>query len=149
MISIDEACSDSSAKYWAIILKDCASEVLLARTATTPGLRFDGRPLLVYDVDRVYGYKSANEDPFLPQGIKLRLREKKPRVFGKISPESLEGWRVLRTQFPLAGQELKEALSAIHEALESDLYSTGKTRLRIKDCIVLESVYEPQGSYKV
>ena len=149
MINIDEACSDSSAKYWAIILKDYASEVLLALTAKTPCLRFNGKPLLVYNVHRVDGYKSADEDPFLPQGIKLKLREKKPRVFGKISSGSLEGWHVLRTQFPLAGEELKEALSAIHKALKSDIYSTGKQRLRIEDCIVLESIYEPQVLYRV
>jgi len=143
MINIDEVCKDGEAKYYAAVLFDNAAMTLLAGTFTESAIETPGGPLVAYNVYRSDEYQKMEKDASLPESLKSKLREHNPNLEANFTSPSLEGWHVLRTPTQLAGEQLRETLTAIQKTLDSQFYSKSQSRLgTVRDSLVMEEVYK-------
>ena len=143
MIPIDEVCQDGEAKYYAAVLRNNAATRLFASTFIEPAITTPHEPLVVYNVYRADSYRRMESDPSLPPSIKSRLQEHKLDLKSEFTTPCLEGWHVLRTPTPLAGDQLRGVLTAIQERLNADFFSRSQGQMRtIRDNAVMEEVYK-------
>lgn len=143
LLNIDEACEDGEAKYYAAVLFDNAATTLLAGTIDLPAIETPDGPLVAYNIYLSADYKKMKADPSLPESLKSLLDEDKLSLEAEFTSQSLEGWHVLRTPTPLAGDQLRETLSAIHQTLESQFYSKSRSQIgAVKDNLIMQEVYK-------
>lgn len=148
MVNIDEICQDGEAKYYAAVLFDNAAiTVSTGAFSGNPPIKTPDGPLVVYNVYRADEYQRMEADLSLPASIKSKIKSKlrghNPDFKTDFTTPSLEGWHVLRTPTPLAGDQLRETLTAIQRTLGSQFYSKSLGQLgTVRDSLVMEYVYK-------
>lgn len=143
MVNIDEVCRDGEPKYWAGIFFDNAAITLLSGDFR----EFPNFPkFTAYNVYHPEDFTKMENDSSLPDSIKSNLRtlrDHEPSRDPEFTSPSLEGQHVLRTPTASAGEQLRDVLTPIQMALDSQFYSKSRQELgTIRDSLGMEEVYQ-------
>lgn len=142
MINIETLCAQTTPQYYAAIMRDnAAMHLITGAFIGKPPLITPTGELINYNIYLRENYRRMEEDSGLPKCIKAEIRRHVHSGEHRLTSPALEGWHVLRTPTPLAGQQLREVLTEIQARLEMSFYSTSLGLVPLRRCIVMEEVY--------